>query len=97
MALSSLHRTGHGDRERVIRRIAQLNAEIRRLQHIAEESDGDADVAEIYRSVRRLRSSMAAEELTVKRAEVDLLGDRLAHLNGTAVPSLNGKYVADES
>src|SRR5262245_19557762 len=79
---------GRSERERVIRRIAQLNAEVTRLQQIADESDLDADVVEAYRSVHRLRVSMARDELGAAHGELIGLARRLAVLDGTAPPPM---------
>src|SRR5262245_9013940 len=87
MPWSFRRNTADDERERIIRRVAQLNAEVTRLQQIADEPDGEFDEVEAYRSVRRLRSAMAREELLTQRSELDLLAARLARLDGALAPT----------
>lgn len=74
-------------REQIIRRIVQLNAEVHRLQQIGDESEVDLGEVEAYRSVRRLRVSMARDEMAAVRTELATLGRRLDQLDGVAAPT----------
>jgi hypothetical protein len=90
--------------EEIQKRIAQLRDEIARLEQTAEELPEDAETSDAYRSVQRLRGSMAREELTTKRAELRQLEARGSELESDiqvrptgAFPAFNPEAQATEA
>jgi len=76
------------ERRRVIRRIALVNADVRRLEHLAQGPEGDLELGEAYRSVRILRRQLAWNELETQRAELDRLAAKLAELGDRVTPDV---------
>jgi len=83
--------------EEVRKRIEQLRVDIERLEHTAEEVIDDSDATEAYRSVQRLRGSMAREELTAKRQELRQLLARESELETDRVERPTGMFTIPTS
>ncbi|MBM2809292.1 MAG: Bacterial domain [Chloroflexi bacterium] len=62
------------------KRADALGQEVAQLEAAIQGPGGDADSSDAYRSVRRLRESMARQELTGKQTELDQVLARIAAL-----------------
>jgi hypothetical protein len=80
--------------EEIQKRVAQLWEEISRLEQTAEDLPEDMDTSDAYRSVQRLRGSMAREELVSKRAELRQLEERASELESDIAIRPTGTFPA---